>query len=387
MVNDNKKYFIFNGKKSSDFDVWASGLNIFHSPERRIERIQVPGRNGELLIEDGSFENTELLFKDCFIPRHFSENFTNLSNYLNRQKGYQRLELSWLPDEYRLAAFHGDIEASMKNWDGMGKFDLSFNCKPQRFLKSGEEPITLLPMRAEGLTTIYSPKYIFPTWTEVVPVDAYRIGITLLSDSNVSYKVRFYMDGDPEYVDTTEKTLTMGERVTEFSYDAIGWQVIIKKDASEPIENIKVRIDGHGAQIADNSRFDGMLCESFKIENPTGFKCKPLIDVFGGIFTLREVRQTNGEYWYINSNDYSNLTNHAIIDCENEYMYYTDDDGIKHNITGYITIEHRSNADALLPMSFPEFGDGETELVCYTTAQASQTEGMMIRIYPHWFTI
>ena len=86
MVNDNKKYFVFNGKKSSDFDVWPSGLNIFHSPGRRIERIQVPGRNGELLIEDGSFENVELEFKDCFIPNHFSENFTNLSNYLNRQK-------------------------------------------------------------------------------------------------------------------------------------------------------------------------------------------------------------------------------------------------------------------------------------------------------------
>ena len=143
MVNDNQKYFVFNGKKSSDFDVWVSGLNIFRSPGRRIERIQVPGRNGELLIEDGSFENVELEFKDCFIPNHFSENFTNLSNYLNRQKGYQRLELSWLPDEYRLAAFHGGIEATLKNWDGRGKFDLTFNCKPQRFLKSGEGSISI----------------------------------------------------------------------------------------------------------------------------------------------------------------------------------------------------------------------------------------------------
>ena len=179
MVNDNKKYFIFNGKKSSDFDVWASGLNIFHSPERRIERIQVPGRNGELLIEDGSFENTELLFKDCFIPRHFSENFTNLSNYLNRQKGYQRLELSWLPDEYRLAAFHGDIEASMKNWDGMGKFDLAVNCKPQRFLKSGEEPITVIPPIA-GLPA--TPTYVYPTSfpESVTPANRWTLAVTIL---------------------------------------------------------------------------------------------------------------------------------------------------------------------------------------------------------------
>ena len=384
MVNDNKKYFIFNGKKSSDFDVWASGLNIFHSPERRIERIQVPGRNGELLIEDGSFENTELLFKDCFIPNHFSENFTNLSNYLNRQKGYQRLELSWLPDEYRLAAFHGDIEATLKNWDGMGKFDLAFNCKPQRFLKSGEEPITILPPRTVGGYS--SPKYMFPIWTEVVPVDAYRIGITLLSDTSISYKVRFYLDGDPEYVDTTEKTLTVGERVTEVNYNAIGWQVLFTLGAGVDMEDVQIQIDGHSALIDDNSRFSGVLCRRFRLQNPTGFVCRPILDVFGGIFTIQGITQSDGDAWEITSNDYSNITNHVIMDCENEYMYYYDD-GVRKNLTRYITIQHTDEDSNVLPPSFPVLGEQETMISAWTTATNPQTEGMMIRIYPHWFTI
>lgn len=392
MVNDYKKYFIFNGKKSSDFDVWASGLNIFYSPERRIERIQVPGRNGELLIEDGSFENTELLFKDCFIPRHFSENFTNLSNYLNRQKGYQRLELSWLPDEYRLAAFHGDIEASMKNWDGMGKFDLAFNCKPQRFLKSGEEPITLIPVKADGTTTFMTPKYMFPTWSypEVVPSDAYTVAITLLeSEYPISYFVRFYMDGDPAYVDTTEETLTTGERVTKFttSSDAIGWQVIFQKSSSEDIDTPKLRIEGFSAAIADKSRMDGILCRRFSIHNPTGYKCKPLFDVYGQIFTLQGVKQIGDEFWSIQSTDYSSVTSHVIMDCENEYLYYVDANGNKKNVTGYITITHKNDANDTLIPSFPEFGEGETLLTQYTTATTSQTVGMMIVVYPHWFTI
>lgn len=392
MVNDYKKYFIFNGKKSSDFDVWASGLNIFHSPERRIERIQVPGRNGELLIEDGSFENVELEFKDCFIPNHFSENFTNLSNYLNRQKGYQRLELSWLPDEYRLAAFHGDIEASMKNWDGRGKFDLAFNCKPQRFLKSGEEPITLIPVKADGTTTFMTPKYMFPTWSypEVVPSDAYTVAITLLeSEYPISYKVRFYMDGDPAYVDTTEETLTTGERVTKFttSSDAIGWQVIFTKSLSEDIDTPKLRIEGFSAAIADKSRMDGILCRRFSMHNPTGYKCKPLFDVYGQIFTLQGVKQIGDEFWSIQSTDYSSVTSHVIMDCENEYLYYVDANGNKKNVTGYITITHKDNANNTLIPSFPEFGEGETLLTQYTTATTSQTVGMMIVVYPHWFTI
>ena len=392
MVNDYKKYFIFNGKKSSDFDVWASGLNIFHSPERRIERIQVPGRNGELLIEDGSFENVELLFKDCFIPRHFSDNFTNLSNYLNRQKGYQRLELSWLPDEYRLAAFHGDVEASLKNWDGMGKFDLAFNCKPQRLLKSGEEPITLIPVKADGTTTFMTPKYMFPTWSypEVVPSDAYTVAITLLeSEYPISYKVRFYMDGDPAYVDTTEETLTTGERVTKFTTSsyAIGWQVIFTKSSSEDIDTPKLRIEGFSAAIADKSRMDGILCRRFSMHNPTGYKCKPLFDVYGQIFTLQGVKQIGDEFWSIQSTDYSSVTSHVIMDCENEYLYYVDANGNKKNVTGYITITHKDNANDTLIPSFPEFGEGETLLTQYTTATTSQTVGMMIVVYPHWFTI
>ena len=392
MVNDNKKYFIFNGKKSSDFDVWASGLNIFHSPERRIERIQVPGRNGELLIEDGSFENVELEFKDCFIPNHFSENFTNLSNYLNRQKGYQRLELSWLPDEYRLAAFHGDIEASMKNWDGRGKFDLAFNCKPQRFLKSGEEPITLIPVKADGTTTFMTPKYMFPTWSypEVVPSDAYTVAVTLLeSEYPISYFVRFYMDGDPAYVDTTEETLTTGERVTKFTTSsyAIGWQVIFTKSSSEDIDTPKLRIEGFSAAIADKSRMDGILCRRFSMHNPTGYKCKPLFDVYGQIFTLQGVKQIGDEFWSIQSTDYSSVTSHVIMDCENEYLYYVDANGNKKNVTGYITITHKNDANNTLIPSFPEFGEGETLLTQYTTATTSQTVGMMIVVYPHWFTI
>lgn len=143
MINSKEKYFVFGGRKSSDFGVWASGLAIFDTPAKRYEMIDVPGRNGSLTIEDGSFENIELTFKDCFIPSNFAENFSALKSYLYSLKGYQRLELSWLPNEYRLATFVDGIEPDVKNWDGKGKFDLTFNCKPQRFLKSGEIPVEI----------------------------------------------------------------------------------------------------------------------------------------------------------------------------------------------------------------------------------------------------
>lgn len=374
MVNDYKKYFIFNGKKSSDFDVWASGLNIFHSPERRIERIQVPGRNGELLIEDGSFENTELLFKDCFIPRHFSENFTNLSNYLNRQKGYQRLELSWLPDEYRLAAFHGDIEASMKNWDGVGKFDLAFDCKPQRFLKSGEEPIYIIPPYFSG-TSMRTQKYE-STMMPLIYAYAYE-GVTF---GSLTFNVYYYDDDD--LVDTYTETITRAGMLTAYTGTVFnGWRAEINFGSENP-DNYFFTI---GVNPESNSITQGtaLWARTIKIQNPTGFVCKPLIHSVGAALPLKRVTLSDGEIWQINCDDYSHLTTSTYLDCENEYFYYIED-GKKKNVTNYMTITHTDGDGNDLPVSFPVFGEDETTFYVYVMGSNA---GQFLEIYPRWYTI
>ena len=386
MVNDYKKYFIFNGKKSSDFDVWASGLNIFHSPERRIERIQVPGRNGELLIEDGSFENTELLFKDCFIPRHFSENFTNLSNYLNRQKGYQRLELSWLPDEYRLAAFHGDIEASMKNWDGMGKFDLAFNCKPQRFLKSGEEPIYIMPP-LYGTST--------PSLNRFTQYGATVRLLKMPASGSVSFKINYWSDieGQPS------GSVSIGTAT------ATGWEYTLDRDLPSPYWNVEATLgqddnaDDFMFEIEGAYRWGSLSGEvehiraycgrKLEFENPTGFVCRPTFEVNGAIFPIHWIsnEDENGnetESWVINCDDYSSITTNAVIDCENEYFYYVDANGKKQNITGKMTITHYVDEEQKLP-SFPKMGANKTVIYNYLTY--SGYIDSFIRLYPRWYTI
>lgn len=390
MVNDNKKYFIFNGKKSSDFDVWASGLNIFHSPERRIKRIQVPGRNGELLIEDGSFENTELLFKDCFIPRHFSENFTNLSNYLNRQKGYQRLELSWLPNEYRLAAFHGDIEASMKNWDGMGKFDLTLNCKPQRFLKSGEEPVDIIPVISEG-STMWTPKY------KMKGSDPYQkkyffISILKAPTDSVEMMIRWYNPSYSEGAGYSDQRMrfNVGQRrilVEDYgSTGTTGWSIYIDTENGYTADDYLIQLEGYMYDEATDSDipFQGTWGRNFYITNPTGFESRPTFRCYGAVFPLRDVILENGENWGIICNDYSHVTTEVFIDCENEYMYYVDSSGNKKNLTDYMTISHTDGDGNTLPASFPKLGEGETQLYVYGNIG---NENLLIRLYPHWYTI
>lgn len=140
---DSDRYFVYNGKNSLDFGIHVYDPQILNTPKKRREIIEVPGRNGDIIIEDGSYENVTVTFKNCFIINDFVENYNALKAFLGSQEGYQRLEISWLPEEYRKAMFEGNISPKVGDFDWFGRFDLTFNCKPQRFLKSGEIPVEI----------------------------------------------------------------------------------------------------------------------------------------------------------------------------------------------------------------------------------------------------
>ena len=142
MINDQSLYFVFNGKKSSDFNVWCSGDGLYRLPERDVEYIAVPGRNGDLAVDNGRWMNVEVTYS-CFIPKHFREHYSDLVSWLASQKGYGRLEDARHPEFYWLARMDADVAPKMVFPDDSGTFTLTFNCKPQRFLKSGEIPVEI----------------------------------------------------------------------------------------------------------------------------------------------------------------------------------------------------------------------------------------------------
>lgn len=142
MINDQSLYFVFNGRKSSDFGVWCSGDDLYRRPERDVEYLSVPGRNGDIVVDNGRWQNVQVTYP-CFIPSHFRERYADLMSWLTSQRGYCRLEDSRHPEFYRLGRIDADTAPEMVAADDSGKFDLVFNCMPQRFYKSGEESISI----------------------------------------------------------------------------------------------------------------------------------------------------------------------------------------------------------------------------------------------------
>ena len=135
-----RNYLIFDGEDSRDYGVYITGSGVFNAPGRALDEVAIPGRDGLFLMDDRHLENIEVTYP-CFIYANYKENIKRFRNMLMSRystSGYLRLTDSYHPDEYRMAACPGPIEIEPTAKLDAGSFDLTFNCRPQRWLTSGE---------------------------------------------------------------------------------------------------------------------------------------------------------------------------------------------------------------------------------------------------------
>lgn len=131
----------FGGINSRDYDAFVSIYETFDAPERVIEAVEVPGRSGDLIIDKGTFRNVEQKYSLIFTD---AEKMKAYCNAVYSQTGYRRLEDSRHPEEYRLAHISGKASPKASGYRASaGAVDLTFTCKPQRFLKIGEQAVTI----------------------------------------------------------------------------------------------------------------------------------------------------------------------------------------------------------------------------------------------------
>ncbi len=170
------------GKNIADFGVFIAGDGAYDSPEKVGETIHIPGRNGAMFLSDGSWENIEVVYP-AFIGTMDENNFRTqmgaLRAWMMAQGGYNRLEDTYHPDEYRLGIYSAAIETVPTQYNRAGSFELIFNCKPQRFLKSGDEPITLTQNTPIYNPTLFNAKPIIKVvGNGTVTIEPYQFTVT-----------------------------------------------------------------------------------------------------------------------------------------------------------------------------------------------------------------
>ena len=144
----------FGGVDLSTLGVYISGGGTFNAPTRAYDAVEVPGRDGSILLSEKRLENIEVTYP-AFMYSNYKTGMRALRSFLLSKIGYQRLADTYHPDEFRLAVYQGGLETETVEKLNAGSFDLVFNCKPQRWLTSGETPTQFT---ADG--TITNPSYL-----------------------------------------------------------------------------------------------------------------------------------------------------------------------------------------------------------------------------------
>lgn len=181
---------IYNGISTADYDITVEQPPSYLGAKRDQEFKHIPGRNGDLIVDKGGYNNVNREYNIAIGSE--VKDFSLLSKLVSRwaysSKGYARLEDSYEPDYFRLAAF--DSELNLENvLNHMGRGTIQFNCKPQRFLKSGEVPLVF-----EG--NLLGQKILNPTTQESKPLFEFEFN-TIDPTKNLHVEIITYKSDKP----------------------------------------------------------------------------------------------------------------------------------------------------------------------------------------------
>ena len=135
---------IFNNKSSADCRIQVAHPPGYAYPERDYTITHIPGRNGDIIQDNGCYKNVERTYEVSFdAPNEDFATYANaVSAWLHSTTGYARLEDSYEPNYYRMATYQeSNIFENLYNKAGTAT--IVFECKPQRFLKTGDNIITI----------------------------------------------------------------------------------------------------------------------------------------------------------------------------------------------------------------------------------------------------
>ena len=129
--------FYIDGVDAASAGIHLQKPIVFSEAVPNVESKTIPGRNGALIFDTGSYKNRSGS-ASCFCVQDDGESaISSAGRFLMGGHGYRRLETSDDPNHYWMARVENSPQIEMR-LRVLAPFNISFDCKPQRFLKSGE---------------------------------------------------------------------------------------------------------------------------------------------------------------------------------------------------------------------------------------------------------
>lgn len=196
--------FYIDGVDARNFGIHLQKPIEFSEAIPIVDRQSIPGRNGDLIFETGAYENRTAIASCFCLQKDVEKALSAAGRFLMSKHGYRRLETSDDPDHFWLARIENSPAIS-KRMRMLAPFDITFDCKPQRFLKCGENSIILENSEGVLVDKLYNP-YGFPAlpllhakWS--VASDKHQLVAVFSGETEERSVAIFGINGDEVYVD------------------------------------------------------------------------------------------------------------------------------------------------------------------------------------------
>ena len=396
---------IFDGVDiEAEFNVMIDGASSWPKPARRSDAVQVPGRNGDLLYDEGAWENVEITY-NILVKAEWITEYERLTEWLCSHVGYFRLEdPDRHPGVYRMAEFTGPVNPKTIGYHFAGTFSLEFNCKPQQFLTSGESALEDIPISSAILGCYRTDQ---GQWYFVDDISGDSV-MTMITDylnyigsdgnylkvsftNNKSYThgmgvvTAYYDSTNDQWIRTyTSRGVGAGETaVVYLSHDEYDTGLISLDGLGSGLDDWDITIEINGQEVSGNP--SDII---HNIVNPTMYEALPLIRVTNPYEYLNEAVN-----FKIRINDISvtvdiPFATHAsevFIDAETCDVYGMRAGGLVH-LGEYATVEVHNEEEK---RDFLYFKKGNNKVI-FTVSnkyQGSMPEYLHAEITPRWWRI
>lgn len=146
----------YNGVTSDSLGIVVEHYPSYTYAERDYEKVHVPGRSGDIFLDNGSYKNVQRTYEIAAGSYNGPAvtHFANISAWLHSGVGYCKLFDSYEPEYFRMAAYveTGDIANILGH---AGRVTVNFDCKPQRYLHSGDSFVAV--QSGQVLVNAYQP--------------------------------------------------------------------------------------------------------------------------------------------------------------------------------------------------------------------------------------
>ncbi len=141
---NNLPWLYFKNSSSIEHNLYITGKGSYKGAARDISYQSIPGRSGDLIIDNGRYNNITIPYELALLTpeRDFAEMSHIIKAWLLAEPGYFKLWDSYDESYYRLASYssEADIEQELRD---LGKLSVSFECKPFKYSFEGQRAVTL----------------------------------------------------------------------------------------------------------------------------------------------------------------------------------------------------------------------------------------------------